>query len=693
MLRCRSAVRACWARVEARAKGTVLFALAMMMLALAPRAEAALATYRLTAGSATFGLALPQGAATPGVTVGTLQTQTDVKTRWPDGSIRFAVVSVQVPSTGNYDIEPSTATQGSHTPAWPTASVNFTINGQVYTAPLPAFNGNDSWLNGPVAREARAIVSPALGGTPHPLLQVIYDVRSYAAGGHRIDVTVQNVKDIAAGDQVTYDVSVTVGNSTVWSKSGVTQYYLTRWRKAFSAGGLVQSLVTPDFEPFHAAKALPRFLQSVENKFYDTNTADFDILKYGTMAPYMMTPGGRAEIGPYPFWVAQYVIHKGQSQLDVMLKHGDMAGSWSMNITEPDGTSVISLQNYPGYWLDGRATRGHPGGAEAPRAYDGKIRGVAPDPSSPDNQHLPSLTYVPYLVTGDRYYIDQSKLWAAWSLIYTYPGDSMSNGVDFGRHGGDGILVQNGTRGMAWPLRNLVDTAAYLPDNDPAKPYLASRLQKNLDWLEWYATNRLEGPLDFVFWDRGNGTGQGANWYDVSIWQQAYLAWAVDHAKEQGFGPADNFRNRCIKTQVLFLTSGSAGYPPQYGAPYYPRVARKVDGVVQHFANMAEVFYYNHGDGSGYAANDTQPGHRLPQPINGYYGPEARLLLTMGVREGIPGAVNALNWLMSYTDGGGGTVLADVNRRSGFAVAVPGSSTTPVGTPPGPPRNLRIISQ
>jgi hypothetical protein len=666
------------------------FALAIMFLGLAPRAEAALATYRLTTGNATFGLALPQGAAMSGVTVGSLQTQTDIKTRWPDGSIRFAIVSVRVPSTGDYAIEPSAASTGSHTPAWPSASVNFTINGQIYTAPLPAFNGANSWLDGPVVREARVIVSPALGGTPHPLLQVIYDVRSYASGGHKIDVTVQNVKDIAAGDAVSYDVSVSIGSQTVWSKAGVVHYYLSRWRKGFSAGGLTQSAVTPDFEPFHQAKALPRFLATVENKFYDTSSADFDILKYGQLAPYMMTPGGRAEIGPYPFWVAQYIVHKQASQLDVMLKHGDLAGSWSMSITEADGTSVISLDNYPGYWLDGRAYRGHPNGAEAPRDYTGRIRGIAPDPSAPDNQHLPSLTYVPYLITGDRYYIDQLKLWAAWTMIFTYPGDSTSNGVDFGRHGGDGILVQNGTRGMAWPLREVIDAAAYLPDNDPAKAYLASRVQKNLQWLDWYATNRLEGPMDFVFWDRGNGTGDG-NWYDISIWQQAYLAWAVDHAKEQGFGPADNFRNRCIQTQVLFMTSGPAGYPPEYGAPYYPRVAKLVNGQIQHFANMQELFAYNHGDLSGYAANDTQPGHRLPQPINGYYGPEARLLLIMGVREGLPGAQAALNWLMSYTAGDGGTVLGDVNRRSGFAVALPGASTTPTGPAPAAPQNVRIV--
>ena len=64
------------------------------------------AMYGFTQGWTTFGLALPKGAATTGVKVGTLQTQTDAKTRWPDGTIRFAVVTARIGSAGNYAITP-----------------------------------------------------------------------------------------------------------------------------------------------------------------------------------------------------------------------------------------------------------------------------------------------------------------------------------------------------------------------------------------------------------------------------------------------------------------------------------------------------------------------------------------------------------------------------------------------------------
>ena len=80
----------------------LLVALALHVCA-ATRVEAQagqVGTVGLTPGWATFGQALPQGAATGGLQVGRLATQTDVKNRWPDGSIRFAIVTVKATTAG-----------------------------------------------------------------------------------------------------------------------------------------------------------------------------------------------------------------------------------------------------------------------------------------------------------------------------------------------------------------------------------------------------------------------------------------------------------------------------------------------------------------------------------------------------------------------------------------------------------------
>src|SRR5216684_8310525 len=83
----------------------VAFAILILVALSVGSADAApLGSYQLGAGSATFGFVVPEGAATAGLQVGLLATQTDVKNRWPDGSIKFAVVSARIPAAGTYDL-------------------------------------------------------------------------------------------------------------------------------------------------------------------------------------------------------------------------------------------------------------------------------------------------------------------------------------------------------------------------------------------------------------------------------------------------------------------------------------------------------------------------------------------------------------------------------------------------------------
>src|ERR1035437_7980178 len=56
-------------------------------------------------GSATFAVVLAQGQAFSGLGVGSLATQTDIKNRWPDGSIKLAILSCVVPSVQPYSVD------------------------------------------------------------------------------------------------------------------------------------------------------------------------------------------------------------------------------------------------------------------------------------------------------------------------------------------------------------------------------------------------------------------------------------------------------------------------------------------------------------------------------------------------------------------------------------------------------------
>ena len=99
-----------------RASAAVPLAVVMLVLAIATGSrlsgQTAVATVHLTPGWATFGEAVPQGLSHNGLQVGSLPTQTDVKNRWPDGSIRFAIVTVKAPAEASYLVSAAPAASG-----------------------------------------------------------------------------------------------------------------------------------------------------------------------------------------------------------------------------------------------------------------------------------------------------------------------------------------------------------------------------------------------------------------------------------------------------------------------------------------------------------------------------------------------------------------------------------------------------
>src|SRR6185503_12665251 len=222
-------------KMQKKCVGVPLAALAVLALgASALSAQTTpIATVGLTTGWATFGQAVPRGMAPSALKVGTLATQTDIKSRWADGSIKFALVTANVPASGSFPI---------------TAAAALTIGGVVYVATLPSTPSTDLWMSGPLAYEGRSVVTPA-AGTAHPFLRVNFDTRIYSDGKGRVDVSVENVLDKTGATTVTYDVSIVVNGLTVYTKAAVQHYYLTRWRKTFAIGGTALSQITPDFTP------------------------------------------------------------------------------------------------------------------------------------------------------------------------------------------------------------------------------------------------------------------------------------------------------------------------------------------------------------------------------------------------------------------------------------------------------------
>jgi hypothetical protein len=470
----------------------------------------------------------------------------------------------------------------------------------------------------------------------------------------RLDVSVENVLDQRGATTITYDVAIRLGTQVVFSKAALQHYYLTRWRHVIERVVRPASTVTPDLTPFHRAHALPPYLPIVANTMDVPSGPGYDLLKSGALLADMPAHGGRPELAPYPDWTARYLVHRNPAQRAFVLANGDLSGSWPIHVREAADSSkhgigperYVSLDERPTLWYDSRAKESgydHLHGTPLPiREYGSTTPAPGQSPLIPDNAHQPSLAYVPYLLTGDRYYAEEMAFWANYSMLRTYDGD--------GVRGAKGILAYNEVRGYGWALRNMVDAAAYYPDASPMRTYLAEKVDHNLKWLDDYANRQDPSANPFrILWLNKRPDGDQY----IALWEQNYLAYAIDRASKQGFRGGLAHRDAIAKFQLALFTSDPA-YPRGEGAPYVVGVGTPAPGRFVFHRTMGEIW------------NATKTQHR---DFAGYYGPEARLNLMIGVEAGWPRAREAYDYLWPFVgtqpvmDG-----LPDLARRAGWAI-------------------------
>jgi len=725
-----------------RAQSAWMRALAIGLLVLASTPASAatgdtLAVYQLTAGWATFGLVLPRGEAFGAVQVGKLPTQTDVKSRWDDNSIKSAIVSANVPADGHYALVAAEASPA--TPFVPagTSFPPIIVELTIHDGPSPGLykavfapGSLDKWLSGPLVSEARLLAQPTLQGTQtiSPSLRVVFDARSYVSGGHRIDVAVENTIDSPAADAFTYDVKILVDGDIKFEKPDVLHRYLARWRQVVTTTGLALSEVTPDFGPFIRARALPNYMRSVDpvaraitagdDQVPDVLLPEFEILQVGHLMRPMNAHAGRPEIAPYPDWTAQAIVHRQRGQLDYVLKHGELAGSWGVHIKKGNGTDLISIDERPNFWLDARAndfgafngpTNNLRGQADNDRVDD--------DPATEENEfdgtsatrgdiaHQPSLAYVPYLITGDRYFLDEVMYWANYVLIGTYQDEDQNlrggGYVDanktprYPEGGSRGLIVFNEVRGIGWGLRNLADAAFIVPEADLIpddqqtfdpytryKAYFTNKVSNNLIWLDDYAKTFNAGPVMAMFPNRRpedlEGTWMPYAW--IALWEQRYVGWAVDHARLLGFSGGVDFLTRLANFEIKLYTSAPDVFSREWAGIYVLAIGEHKNPdnrfEVTYFQTLQKVFEIS----STAKSNPANTIGDFYRPFEGVYGPESRLMLMVARGLGLEGAEEAYAFLMGHaddvwpngTEGGHVTMQQDLNRRSGWAIGIGG---------------------
>jgi hypothetical protein len=343
----------------------------------------------------------------------------------------------------------------------------------------------------------------------------------------------------------------------------------------------------------------------------------------GSLTAYMPTTGGRPEIGPYPTWTVRYLLTMTPQSKAMVLANGDLAGSWPVHVRARKTGGLMTIDSRPNFWLNGR-------GRDKPAWKPPRHKGVAKPPRlTPDMAHQPSLAYVPYLVTGDFYYLEEAMFWANYCLLNTWPTP---------RRGDRGILSGQ-IRGNAWALRNLADAEWLAPDGHPGAKYLREKITNNLA----DRVRRMYGPPEYSktgAW--GIRTTKNAriqnpdnpDWMVTAPWETDYLIWSLHHLAELGHAAAAKPRDFLLRLRVGTMTH-APDFNPMLCSPYRFVVGRRgADGKVTFYEDWKTLGREN--------ARLSKPGL---QDYGCSYSYSARAAVICGVDADFPNAAKALTWL------------------------------------------------
>jgi hypothetical protein len=565
----------------------------------------------------TFGQVFKDGDVPKGRTVtATLNgrpvpLQVDAKATHPDGSLRHAVLTAMIPSLPGKATLPLAITSAPKATATESADavtlaqllatpydakVSFQVKGATYTVDarqLLQAAANDHackpwgkqcnvWLAGPMTSAWVVNGSvPAPDDAPASHLRVFFAVRAYAGNSPgtidhvRTDVIVENSDAFAPQAQPQYTATVTSGSAS-YESPALTQYTATRWHHVLWWNQKKPAVyLRQDTQYIQASKAISRYMKlKPTEKFLAGRRQSCKPLKRCDQTRHMGAQGAQDAIGPLPRWTSVYVVDPDVRAYRWMLADTDALGAYSMHYRDAATGRPVSIAKHPYVtilnWASAHRVASH---------HDARGRKFKADllhncvnnevvkkcstgwystgnPYRWNNAHQPAESYVPYMVTGDYYYMSELAFGTSYNDLVPNQGyRGESKGLD--------VRAHNSMRGKAWVLRNMVESAWLLPDHYPLKQEFNEHVHNTLkDLNKTYTNNPKASSLRFTRKSaiyKVHSKKRNA----VAPWQHNFLTWSAGHAAELGFDGASDFRNWLAQFEISLMTDWQDD--PEYG--------------------------------------------------------------------------------------------------------------------------------
>jgi len=456
---------------------------------------------------------------------------------------------------------------------------------------------------------------------------------------HQVYVRAIGENDLSTElEDLSYSLTLTGANAKVYSNAGLTQGALATWTQEFWLGGTPRAQVNidnnlaylestrfvPNYDP--ALTVDPTALADDYAAWW-TNASPTAIGGDTGWTPGMPTTGARADIGPNPTWIALW-LHTGDWRMrQVSLASADRAAWWQVNTRETDTTERLNTSDPVPVAPAVGTGYGHPVSitdrvqlGDSGQNIGGFIYNNSGDPNPPntlkvvgplntsnpngwtfDVAHMPQPFFVPYILTGDPFYLGEMENWAAYVAATEQGQYASATNQGRGPTGAEGGLYYS-LRGDGWGLLQRAEAAFAEPDGTPEKTYLTNLT--NSDIARWDGAlgitgDAFAGTAEYV-WAQQTGDPESrntpnhaapplGNWEDggpnpnfdgggmwltsldnigyTNQWMQWYVQYAIGRIHELGFadGPLALHSGAYLTNEINI-----SGYPELIAAYIMP---------------------------------------------------------------------------------------------------------------------------
>lgn len=430
-------------------------------------------------------------------------------------------------------------------------------------------------MHGTVASEfaLSAPLKDTVTGAEHPHLTARLDTRLYNGGTQiRTDVVLENNWTFKANPKnITYELTVKQNGTTVYHQPVFTHYHHARWHKAVWAGAEPKIQLRHHMGTFMDSRAVWNYdrtltvsdatLEAEATQLASKRAAQAALGPMGSVFLQTMfgTTGGRPDIGPLPRWTALYLVTQDERARASMMANADAAAAVPIHYRDENtGQPIdpIAHRTLSVYW----------NGATIPTSTDPTIW-------APDTAHQASFTYVPYLLTGDKFYQDEMMFWASWNVF------SLPSGF---RSLEKALVNRHQVRGQAWALRSLFEAHAALSDSHPMKSTFRTMLDNNLAYYrQTYVNGTMVSPMGAI---QHSTTS-------TPPWQNDFMGTVISLMAENNEPNARELIDWLSKFNVGRFMSDADGFCAARAPGYY---WRNVDTNGAFIKTWADLFFTNY---------------------------------------------------------------------------------------------------